>query len=401
MRVAVVHSFYGSGVPSGENAAVRLQVAALRRAGHEVHLLSRHTDHELERHPRTYAARAAANTLSVRGVSVSPDLAEINPDIVHVHNLHPNFGDTWIDNYSSRVVSTLHNYRNLCASGTLWRNGHDCFQCPESTSLHAVRHRCYHDSRIATLPLAIASRAQGRHSRAVAKSAHSIVLNTQALSTFRKYFPGKSFSVIPNFVAPTQFGVSTPSLVPEPQAWLFAGRLTPEKGITWLLDNLPSRTLLFVAGDGPDRPVVEDHARRPGSLVTYLGKLSRAELDGYMRSSTGVIIPSLWAEGLPTVALEAQACGTPVLVSDKCASADELTHAGGGVQFDPAKGSYGLSVSMAQITRDREKFGRCARVTFEDSFSEKVWLKQINALYSEIQQRNERATSADRVDDAP
>ncbi|WP_328858759.1 glycosyltransferase family 4 protein [Williamsia herbipolensis] len=401
MRIAIVHSFYASAVPSGENAAVELQVAALRRAGHEVHLLSRNTDAERGRNPRTYAARAAVNTLSIRGASSAPDFSEINPDIIHVHNLHPNFGDTWIDGHRARVVSTLHNYRPVCARGTLWRDGHDCFRCPESTSLHALRHRCYHDSRIATLPLAIASREHGRHSRVITQSAHNIVLNTGALSIFRNYFPGTPFSVIPNFVASPSFREIAPPPTTKFPRWLFAGRLSSEKGIQWLLEHWPPDTALLVAGDGPERPVVEEHARRPGSLISYVGSLSRAELDAYMESVTGVIIPSLWTEGLPTVALEAQACGTPVVISNKCASADQITRHGGGLQFDPTEGIRGLSGSMSQIAGSRGQFSRCARQTFLDHFSEEVWVQRITALYSDIRRRNERPTSADRLGGAP
>ena len=44
LRIAVLHSFYGSGSPSGENQAVTDQLTALRRAGHSAHLGARHTD---------------------------------------------------------------------------------------------------------------------------------------------------------------------------------------------------------------------------------------------------------------------------------------------------------------------------------------------------------------------
>ncbi|MFC9245981.1 hypothetical protein ACFT7S_18820 [Streptomyces sp. NPDC057136] len=44
MRIALVHSFYGSAVPGGENEAVCDQAAALHRAGHEVLVHAAHTD---------------------------------------------------------------------------------------------------------------------------------------------------------------------------------------------------------------------------------------------------------------------------------------------------------------------------------------------------------------------
>jgi hypothetical protein len=44
VRIAMVHSFYSSSQPSGENTVVLNEVDALRRAGHEVALFAAHTD---------------------------------------------------------------------------------------------------------------------------------------------------------------------------------------------------------------------------------------------------------------------------------------------------------------------------------------------------------------------
>ena len=44
LRIALVHSFYRSDSPSGENAMVEAQAAALRRRGHEVRLLAASSD---------------------------------------------------------------------------------------------------------------------------------------------------------------------------------------------------------------------------------------------------------------------------------------------------------------------------------------------------------------------
>ena len=44
LRVAVVHSFYASGQPSGENRVVEQQVAALEGAGVDVELVAQETD---------------------------------------------------------------------------------------------------------------------------------------------------------------------------------------------------------------------------------------------------------------------------------------------------------------------------------------------------------------------
>ena len=57
MRIALVHSYYSSRVPSGENRVVDAQARALRDVGHEVQVVAELTDRRLRR--RTYPLEAA------------------------------------------------------------------------------------------------------------------------------------------------------------------------------------------------------------------------------------------------------------------------------------------------------------------------------------------------------
>ena len=102
MRIAVVHSFYSSSQPSGENRVVEDQVALLRDAGHEVLLVARHTDEESER--SLYAVRAAGWVATGRGGDPTAQLRAFAPDIVHVHNLFPNIGTRWMKFWEGPVL---------------------------------------------------------------------------------------------------------------------------------------------------------------------------------------------------------------------------------------------------------------------------------------------------------
>jgi len=153
MRIALVHSFYSSQQPSGENQVVVAQVDALREAGHEVLLVARYTDPAIQE--RGYSVRAALGVATGFGPDPTADLRDFSPDVVHIHNLFPNFGTRWVSRWEGPLVATLHNYRPLCANGLLYRDGHNCTLCPEGDRLASMRYGCYRDSRIATLPLAL------------------------------------------------------------------------------------------------------------------------------------------------------------------------------------------------------------------------------------------------------
>lgn len=77
-------------------------------------------------------------------------------------------------------------------------------------------------------------------------------------------------------------------------------------------DGPPS---LVIAGDGPARESLEAEADRRGLDVTFLGFLPREELPAFYSSLAAFLFPSpVETQGL--VALEANACGTPVVGVD-------------------------------------------------------------------------------------
>ncbi len=83
----MVHSFYSSAQPSGENTVVLNEVEALRRAGHEVALFAAHTD-ELEGEV-FYKLRSGMRVATGYGRNPLKAINEFSPDVVHVHNLFP------------------------------------------------------------------------------------------------------------------------------------------------------------------------------------------------------------------------------------------------------------------------------------------------------------------------
>jgi glycosyltransferase involved in cell wall biosynthesis len=118
-----------------------------------------------------------------------------------------------------------------------------------------------------------------------------------------------------------QAAVTHPWLAPgQPPVILGAGRLTAQKDFVNLLrafaivkQTLPAR--LIILGEGPDRPQLRD-------LIDRLDLARDADMPGfdanpyaYMSRAAVFVLSSAW-EGLPTVLIEAMACGTPVVATD-------------------------------------------------------------------------------------
>lgn len=101
-------------------------------------------------------------------------------------------------------------------------------------------------------------------------------------------------------------------------AILYAGRMSSEKGLSLISDmqrHLHRRAVahrFIFAGDGPMRPEIEQQV--PDGV--FLRSISHDDVATAMASSDLFVFPSA-TDTFGNVVLEAQACGLPVLVSDR------------------------------------------------------------------------------------
>lgn len=374
MRIAVVHSFYSSAQPSGENTVVNAQVAALEQRGHNVRLIARRTD---DLGGVGNVARSLVHAANGPGVSPVQELEAFQPDVVHVHNLFPNWSNRWLSQWGRRTIVTLHNFRPVCAAATLWRDGDDCTLCPDRGSWHAVKHKCYRNSAAATLPLAYASRDRGAHQPVLQHAARLVVLNEQAEAFYSTLAPGRVQRVA-NFVDPGDVS----AVGGRTADWLYVGRLTPEKGVTRLIETFPRPEQLVIIGDGPEREAVEAAASARG--VRFQGPLAHQDVLGRVASARGLILPSLWAEGIPTVTLEALATGTPLVVSQHCKAADELVAGGAAGRIYVPEKPESLQGALADVAAHWPSLSDGARRLHATAYSPEAWCAAIEPIYEQV-----------------
>ena len=78
------------------------------------------------------------------------------------------------------------------------------------------------------------------------------------------------------------------------------------------------RLVFLVVGEGPDQNSVQERTRQLGIEGNFrlAGFVSDADLPGCYNAADFFVLPSKSGEGLPLVALEAMACGLPVVATD-------------------------------------------------------------------------------------
>ena len=142
---------------------------------------------------------------------------------------------------------------------------------------------------------------------------------------------------------------------------LFVGRLTGFKGLPVLLDAMPSivgrrpGTRLVLVGDGPDREALEAQVRRLGleDSVEFAGSRSPADVAALLAATDVFVLPS-FAEGVPTVLMEALGAEVPV-VTTRIAGVSELVEDGVSGLLVPPSDPTALADAVTSLLGDPER----------------------------------------------
>ncbi|MDD1702342.1 MAG: glycosyltransferase family 4 protein, partial [Methanoregula sp.] len=156
---------------------------------------------------------------------------------------------------------------------------------------------------------------------------HTIAVSQTTAAQLEKISGALPTSVIPNGVDLNRIRAVPPA--PERSDLLFAGRLIKEKHVDLLIDACaillqenPDLTLLIV-GEGPEQENLISHIREKGlgDRVRIRGFVAQHDdLIALMKSTQACVLPST-REGFGITALEALACGVPVVTAHHPANA--------------------------------------------------------------------------------
>jgi glycosyltransferase involved in cell wall biosynthesis len=386
VRVLVAHNDYRSDLPSGENLAVRGQIDALRAAGVHVVPYLRSSD-EIGAPGGPGRVRTAVSALGA--ASAIADIAALieqeRPDVVHLHNPYPLISPRIVAVAQARgvpVVQTAHNFRHVCVAGTFFRDGRACHDCVGHRIGHpGVRHACYRGSRAQSAVMAAALAAHRPHIRRLDR----VVALTPALLDHLVGYgvPPERITVLPNTVAdpgPVRFGGG---------GVLFAGRLSPEKGIGPLAaawTAMPEHAVgrLTIAGDGPDRAIAVDLAGRRAD-VEYLGPVAPERVAALIQASALVVVPSQWEEICPLIVVESLAHGRPVLATDR-GGLPYLVGSDGG--WIVAASAAGLRAGLQTAGREAAARSPAARARYLRELAPTVLTARLIEMYTALSGRS-------------
>jgi glycosyltransferase involved in cell wall biosynthesis len=168
---------------------------------------------------------------------------------------------------------------------------------------------------------------------------------------------------------------------------VFVGRVTPEKGIVEAIRiaERADRPLKIAAKVGPtpkerdfNEQVFQPALKAAGQRVEFLGELSGPDRDVLFSKSHAVLMPGSWPEPFGLVAIEALACGAPV-IARRVGGLDEIIR-------DGVDGFFGDDVTEMAFMVDRigALDREAIRTSVMDRFSARRMADGYEALYGRM-----------------
>ena len=380
-RVLLVHNFYQIG--GGEHTVFAQEKRLLTEHGHFIAEYTR-DNKELK---QSFLKKLLLPFTTVFSLKTYREVKRIicsqKIDVVHCHNTFPLISPSvyyaaW--KCGVPVIQTVHNFRFICANGVLSRAGCPCEDCLKSGLQCAIRYCCYRESRVQTLVLV------------------SMLYLHRILGTYRKVrfifltdFNREKFRILlgerlnqqftkPNF----EYIDKDPSDEVRENAYIYIGRLEPDKGIDFLLEAWKEEKErdLYIFGNGIFQEKVEK-ACRENDRLHLMGFQAREVVLEYLRRAKAMIFPTDLYEGFPMTIIEAFAMGTPVICSDIGNGADIVRKHNAGIPYN-TRNVESLRDAIRKIECSFAEYSNHASKAYIDHFTPESNYTQLIEIYKAV-----------------
>lgn len=399
MRVVLVNKFLHD--KGGAERAVLTLGAELERHGHEVFYFGMAHPHNAVRGEhvelvrwRDYhegglrRLRDAAGMLYSFGARrhFARFLQRVHPQVVHFHNVYHQLTPSVVDaarDAGVPSVMTLHDYKLVCPRYDLLRHGRPCDACVHDGPTLCLRYRCA-GSWPASLLLSVESLLH--RERRTYDSVRFFLTPSRFLMRMvgRGGTPTSRLRYLPNFAPPLE----APAVMPQPDRFVYAGRLSAEKDIETLVAaalGLPRGTLV-VCGTGPKEAGIRALAARAPGRVEFRGHLERPLLARELSEASFTVLPSRSFDNAPFAVLESMALGRAVLAS-RIGGIPELVEAGVSGDLLPPGDVEAWRAALERAITDPERMrrmGAAARRKATQQFSLERHVRDVEGIYEEV-----------------
>ncbi|UJR63214.1 glycosyltransferase family 4 protein [Dickeya zeae] len=311
-------------------------------------------------------------------------LHQEKPDIVHFHNIYHQLTPSLISvarESGCKTVLTAHDYKMICPSYTMLRDGNVCDACITGSVFNAFKYRCQQGSASKSLLLSLEAgwQAIARHYQQLdAIISPSEFLRGQLL----RKLPHSRIDVIVNGI-----NDDLPLDADEDDGYfLFIGRLSREKGVATLArahQQMKNNMPLKIVGNGP----LYDELVAQFPDAEFLGyKQQGEELNRLIKRARAVVVPSEYYENCSMSVLESMAFAKPVVGGRIGGIPEQIRDKVDGILFEPGNVQALAEILdyLALNPQQAKDMGRNARQRLSEKYSLNKHTAALLALYQEI-----------------
>jgi glycosyltransferase involved in cell wall biosynthesis len=317
-------------------------------------------------------------------------LDEVRPDIVHLNGIVYQLTPSVIAPCVKKdipVVLTLRDSFLFCPNIVLmYRAERYCRRewCVSGSVLNCLRFKCV-DQRLINSAVATAEFIFRRLHRLFERVA-LFICTSEAMHALalRAGVPADKLMVINNFVEDAL--LNAPVSTENDGYFLYAGRLTQEKGISDLIGAaaLVPGIEVRISGKGPMAAEYAALARRLNAdNVRFIGFNTGNALAEAFRRCTAVVMPSNCFETFGMTTIEAYSYGKPVIGSRVGGMIETIEHGATGLLFEP-EDRQGLAGCMRQLHADKDAaaaMGRAGKERLRRFYSAEGHYALLEAAY--------------------
>lgn len=371
MKILQIHNYYQ--YKGGEDSVVEAERKMLETFGHEVFSATEHNNSIM----KVFKERKFFYS------NLEKLLQDNRIDVAHIHNVYHIIGNNIYELLARNnipVVQTLHNFRFLCPAGLFMDNKHQiCEKCSHGAFSNCFVKRCYQHS----YPKSLLMQGLVKKGR---KAVNAHVSKFIALNPFyqQKYieagFKQEQMAIKPNFL----FKPSHLPVYQHEQYALFMGRISPEKGIEYLIDAFKDLSFrLKIVGTGEESYVKTLKERANNNpLIEFCGFADGEKKACLLSQASFLVVPSIWYENFPMTILEAYSYGKPVVAS-KIGGLPSIVKDGETGCLVEAANAMALHDALLNLV-ENERFielGKKAFYFFSENFTETQNYQQLKAIY--------------------
>lgn len=314
------------------------------------------------------------------------------PQVAHIHNfmhqLTPSIL-TVLKKNKIPVVQTLHDFQLICPNWSLFTHGKVCERCKPRKFYNSALHKCVHNSFFASF-LAMKEMYWQRIFKYYKEKVDFFIAPSEFLKNkLQEWGIEENIEVIHN-------AVDLQELKPQCAAGDYlvcVSRLQSGKGVFDLIkamENLPEIGLKII-GDGPLKQKMADYIKKNHlTHIDILGQKKLFEVYEIIKDSSFVVVPSKMYDVYPTVILEANALGKPVLGAKIGGILEMIDDDKTGWFFEPGDVEDLHNKIRAFFTQKElvENLGAQARQKVEKENSQPEYVEKLLRVYSGLKKED-------------